>query len=141
MSKYKFNPLKHGYEPISTHPELSYRFPLMDDVWFIKIIAYDDLSGLVYWYSALSVSVGLPPDDRVHIVSGTHDFRRPAKYEKQSKIHTNYTGLISSDEFAKELLKHLFGTTKNESVEKEGIERYSTNIGKEMRLKFNHLIS
>jgi hypothetical protein len=141
MKTYKFNPLKHGYERISTHPELSYRFPLMDDIWFIKILAYNNLSGLVYWYSALSLSVGISPDDRVKIFSGTHDFRIPADYEKQGIIHTEYCGLISSDEYAKMLLTHLFGTTRNDSVEKEGIERYEKNIGREMREKYNLLIS
>jgi hypothetical protein len=141
MSKYKFDPLKHGFEPITNYPELEYMFPMRGDIWFIKIIVYSDMGGLVYWYSALSLSVGLDSDDRVEIVSGVHDFRYPAKYEKQNRTHTVYTGLISSDEFAKELLKHIFGTTKNESVEKEGIERYNTNISREMRLKFNHLKS
>jgi hypothetical protein len=136
MSKYKFNPLKHGYEPITNYPELEYAFPMMGDIWFIKIIAYSDMSGLVYWYSALSLSVGISPDDRILILSGSHDTRRPAEYGKQNKSHTVYTGLISSDEYVKSLLTHLFGTTRNESVEKEGIERYEQNLGKKMRKEF-----
>lgn len=139
MKKYKFNPLKHGYEPITNYPELEYMFPMMVGVWFIKIIVYSDMGGLVYWYSALSLSVGLSPDDRILILSGSHDTRRPAEYEKQGKTHTEYRGLISSDKYAKTLLTHIFGTTQNESVEKEGVERYEQNLGEEMRLKYNHL--
>jgi hypothetical protein len=136
MKKYKFNPLKHGYDSITNYPELEYMFPMTAGVWFIKIIAYDDWDGLVYWYSALSLSVGLAPDDRITILSSSHDTRKPAEYEKQNKTHTDYTGLISSDEFAKSLLTHIFGTTQNESVEKEGITRYEENLGEKMRKEF-----
>jgi len=134
INNYKFDPLKHGFEPVSKFPELSYRFPMRDDVWFIKVITYSTYDGkLVYWYVALSLSVGLHPDDRVKITIHTHDNRKPNDHEKQGVSHTVYTGLISSDEFAKELLTHLFGTTQNDSVKTDGLERYEKNLNQLMR--------
>ncbi len=139
MAKYKFDPLKHGYEPISKYPELSYHFPIIDDIWFIKPICYGNYGGLVYWYSAITLSVGPAGDDRVKILSGSHDTRRSAISEIQGKTSIDFCGLISSDEFAKELLLHLFGTTKNESVYKEGLERYEKNVGDKIRAEFNRV--
>lgn len=133
---YKFDPTKHGFEPISNFPELQYRFPLNNDVWFIKVVAYVKLLEPVYWYHAISLSMALHGDDRIKIVSGAHDFRRPNEYEQQGTLHTNYMGLITSDEFAKELLTHLMGTTQNASVLVEGKTRYEQNLGSNLRKEF-----
>lgn len=135
MSKYKFNPLDHGYEPISKFPELAYRFPMKDDIWFVKVVCYGNYDGIVYWYSAISLSVGLSQDDRIKILASVHDFRRDATYNAQGRMRDNvvYCGLITSDEYARQLLVHLFGTLYNESVETDGIERYSQNLNEKMR--------
>lgn len=136
--EYKFNPLNHGYEPISLYPELSYNFPMLDDIYFIKIITYADYGGLVYWFSVISLHMSSLGDDRIKIYSGCFDSRRPAIYEKQNHNREVYCGLISNDKFAKELLFHIFGTTQNSSVETDGKERYNQNLGKEMREKYNY---
>ena len=135
MKKYKFNPLDHGYEPISNYPELSFNYPIINN-WFIKIIVYDNLGGLVYWYSALSIS---DIDDRIKIYLGSYNTNKPATHDNQNKDHLVYFGLISSDEYAKQLLTHLFGTTYNESVNVDGLQRYNQKLGEKMRLEFKNI--
>ncbi len=137
--KYKFDPLKHGYEPISKFPELGFMYPMLDDKYFIKIEAYSDMGGLVYWYSCIELLHSNNfIDDRVKIQSDSYDTRRECTYEAQNNHgrQTNYFGLIPSDKFANELLKHLFGTCQNESVNKEGLERYTENLNEKMRKEF-----
>ena len=70
MNNYKFNPLEHGYEPITNFPELEYEYP-MSDGWFIKVTAiYEDkIKGFAYWYSVISTHLGLHGDDRIKIIS------------------------------------------------------------------------
>ena len=132
--KYKFNPIEHGYEPISNFPELEYMFPLLDDKYFIKVVAYSDYSDLVYWYSVINL---LGHDDRIEITSLSYDWRNSNDYEnqKQNSIK-NYLGMITSDEYAKELLQHIFTPLTNEHYEKDGVKRYNENLGKQMRLEF-----
>lgn len=120
---YKFNPLEHGYAPMNTHPELEYAFPTNNSDWFIKVVAGN--RDETYWYSALCLNIGLGDDDRVKIFSSLHTMN---KNNDRNIIHTKYMGLISSDAFAKELLKHLFGTTRNDSVETIGLKRYEGKI-------------
>jgi hypothetical protein len=133
INTYKFDPEKHGYESIIKFPELDYNYPMMDGVWYVKIIAYSDYG---YWYSAITLSVGPAGDDRVKIYSGAHDTRE-LNPDKQCKNLTVYCGLIPSDEYAKELLMTLFSTTKNDSVKTDGLQRYERNLNLEMRKKFN----
>ena len=137
MNEYKFDPLKHNYEPISKFPELSYIVPLIDDRYFVKILEYADYGGLVYWYSFINLGIGLEPDDRIEIKAGVHDTRIEYNYDKQARytFKTKFLGLITSDNFAKELLLHLFGTTRNSSVDDESIERYN-NTNEKMRIDF-----
>ena len=132
---YSFDPLKYGFEPIQKYPELSYNFPMIDG-YYVKIVSYSNYGDLVYWYKIISTLIGLSPDDRVKIQNGSYDFRRPCEYEDQNKTYTEYLGLISTDDFAKNLLTHLLGTTKNESLNDVAIERYNENLGLKMRIEF-----
>lgn len=131
---YCFDPLKHGFEPIQNYPELEFAYPIIDG-YFVKIVCYDNYGGLVYWYKVISTLVGLKPDDRVEITYGVYDFRK-SKYERQSNPKVEYLGLISSDQFAENLLKHLLGTTRNDSLKCISVTRYNENIGPKMREKF-----
>lgn len=137
MSKYKFNPLNYGYEKASKFPELSYSIPVENEDWYIKIIAYGNYGGLVYWYSAIHLNFGLGSDDRVRIYSNAHDFRKQKEYENQNKSHEVYSSLISTNKFAKDLLSHILGTTQNKSVKTDGIQRLNQNIGEQMRNEFS----
>lgn len=134
---YVFEPTKHGFEPIQNFPELSFNYPMIKG-YYIKIVAYSDYGDLVYWYKAISTLIGLKPDDRIQIYSGSHDFRKPSEYGKQNNSSVIYTGLISNDEFAESLLKHLLGTTRNESLGNDSIIRYNENLGIKMRGEFPH---
>jgi hypothetical protein len=131
----QFDPLKHGFEPITNFPELEYNFPMIDG-YYVKVVTYADYGDLVYWYLIISEHIGLDPDDRIEISSGSYDFRRPSEYGKQNKCTTEYLGLITSDKFGELLLKHLLGTTRNESVSKEGFERYYEKVGPKMRKEY-----
>ena len=133
MSEYKFDPLEYGYEPITKFPELSYNFPMTDN-WFIKVITYNKMSDLVYWYSVISNDVGMDGDDRIKISSCTYDFRKDD--DKQNKVSRRYLGLISSHNFTKELLKNIFGTLKNDSTKTTGEERFLERLGSKMRKEF-----
>lgn len=129
--QYSFNPLKHGFEPITNYPELGFNFPMIEG-YYVKIVCYSNYGDLVYWYKTISEHVGLKPDDRIVIKYGIYDFR----IETQTTPHTEYLGLVSNDEFAESLLKHLLGTTKNESLADVSVERYNQNIGELMRSEF-----
>lgn len=134
-SAYVFEPLKHGFEPITNYPELGFNYPMIDG-YFVKIVCYADYGGLVYWYKVISTIIGLKPDDRIEIKSGSYDFRKPSEYGKQNNPSAEYLGLISNDEFAENLLKHLLGTTRNESLKTDSIARYNENLGVKMRSEF-----
>lgn len=136
MEEYKFNPEQFGFEPIDKFPELSYQYPLGTGKWFIKISEYSDYGGLVYWYHVIFITANR--DARIKILSGSHDSRKPSKYDCQNASRINYHGLISTHKFAVQLLKHILGTTRNESVEKEGKTRLFDNKGKQMREEFDY---
>jgi hypothetical protein len=40
-SAYVFDPLKHGFEPISNYPELGFNYPMIDG-YFVKVVCYDN---------------------------------------------------------------------------------------------------
>lgn len=132
---YTFDPLKHGFEPISNYPELEFNFPMIDG-YYVKIVCYSNYGDLVYWYKALSTLIGSKPDDRIKIMQGSYDFRKPSEYGIQNNPTTEYLGLISNDEFAESLLKHLLGTTRNDSLKTDSITRYNENLGIKMRKEF-----
>lgn len=132
---YVFDPLKHGFEPITKYPELAFNYALIEG-YYVKIVCYDNFGDLVYWYKTISTLIGFDGDDRIKISSGVYDFRKPSKFGEQSNPTTEYLGLISNDEFAQNLLKHLLGTTKNESLNTDSESRYNENIGPKMRSEF-----
>ena len=132
---YVFNPLKHGFEPITNYPELGFNYPMIDG-YFVKVVCYENYGGLVYWYKVISTRIGIKSDDRIRIQSGVYDFRKPSEYGKQSNPTTEYFGLVSNDEFAESLLKHLLGTTRNDSLNTYSITRYNENVGIKMRKEF-----
>lgn len=134
-TSYVFDPLKHGFEPITKFPELAFNYPMIDG-YYVKIVAYSNYGDLVYWYKVLSTHVGLDSDDRLEIRYGVYDFRKPSEYDKQDKPRTQYLGLISNDEFGENLLKHLLGTTRNDSLSDVSIKRYNENLGVKMREEF-----
>ena len=156
MSKYKFNPAQYGFEPVDEFPELSYQYPMNTGSWFIKISEYSDYGALVYWYHAIFTGVGIDSDDRIKIMNCSHDSRKTIKCKEgitkvingklsivdesdlQNSPSTEFCGLISTHKFAVQLLKHLLGTTKNESVKNEGKERLFSCKGKLMRSEFNY---
>ena len=134
-SAYVFDPLKHGFEPISNYPELGFNYPMIDG-YFVKVVCYDNFGDLVYWYKIIYTLIGFDGDDRISISSGDYDFRKPNEYGKQSNPSIEYLGLISNDAFAENLLKHLLGTTKNESLNTYSVTRYNENVGVKMRSEF-----
>lgn len=129
MENYEFNPEDFGFEHISKFPELSQWF---GSTTFIKVIAIGgkEFDRVVYWYK-YCYKIGASGDERWEIGSHSYDSSRPQDYKGMSTV---YSGLISCDMFAYDLLCHLFGTTKNESFFKEGKERVEQNIN-ENRLK------
>lgn len=135
-NSYKFNPLSHGFESIKNYPELGFNWCNTSESLFVKIVCYDDFGDLVYWYKIVRTDIGLPSDERIEISCGSYDFRKPCEYGKQSNAKIEYLGLISNDEFAESLLKHLLGTTTNDSLKNCSIRRYSDNIGVKMRSEF-----
>lgn len=127
MTSYKFNPLEHGFESISNYPELLKYFNADN---FVKVVAYGDYGGLVYWYMVCNP---FTHDDRIEFLGGAYDTREKAS---NSSGKREYCGLISNDEFARQLLMHLLGTTQTKSVDKEGVERYFQNLSPEIKSKF-----
>jgi len=129
MEKYKFNPEEHGFENISKFPELMPWFGNHENT-FIKVVAVGgkEFDNKVYWFKAYSPTTTLTGDDRITFYSGSWDARKQDPYNENSYPKVEYRGLVSNDIFAKELLYHLLGTTRNESVQKEGFERLNTNL-------------
>jgi len=134
-SSYTFDPLKHGFEPITNYPELAFNYPMIDG-YYVKVVCYSDSGELVYWYKVLSTLIGFKSDDKIEISCGLYNFRKPSEYGKQDNPRTEYLGLVSNDEFAESLLKHLLGTARNESLKTDSISRYNENLGVKMRSEF-----
>jgi hypothetical protein len=133
MRKYKLNPLEHGFESIKKYPELSIKYPIDSDSYFVKVVCYDNAKELAYWYIILNQPTW---DDRIFLSEGSYDFNKDPDYESQNKDRIVYGGLVSNDDFFKNLLTHLMGTTVTDSVYKEGMSRYDSNIGEQMRFEF-----
>ena len=126
MKKYEFefNPLDYGFRPVSEFPELM-------DVGntFIKITALGgkEFNRTVYWYQEATPNTIVGAiDDRWTIVSSSYDENRGQTQRPNRRVV--YSGLISSDEFAKLLLMHLFGTTRNDSVVTWGAKRLKEDL-------------
>ena len=124
---YRFNPLDHGYEPLSQFPELE---NLYGKSTFIKVIAIGgrEFDKPTYWYSACRPT-GMKGDDRWTITSSSYQ-----EGSQNDCIHTDYMGLISTKNLAYTLLAHICGTTKNSSVMQHGIVRRDQCIN-HLRLK------
>jgi hypothetical protein len=129
MNEYEFNPIEFGYEYITEFPELAHLF---GNTTFIKVTAIGDKSmgRAVYWYS-YCYQYGMS-DQRWKIASSSFD----ENDSERSGSHVVYNSVISTKEFAKNLLMHLFGTTKNSSVLIDGKERLEQDINKE-RARYN----
>lgn len=119
---YEFNPEDYGYKHVSKFPELLQFF---GNTTYIKIIAVggSEYGRRVYWYS-YCYAIGCDGDQRKKIGSSSFDESRPSEFNSR----TTYSGLISTDDFAKQLLMHIFGTTQNKGVLKEGKERLENII-------------
>lgn len=138
-AKYKFNPLKHGFERIQKYPELFHRFPDSKN-YYVKVIAHNDFDfwWLVYWYLVVAEHLSTV-DEKFSFHKGVYDFRIPCEYWVQVNSSIVYSWLISNEYFAKELLKHLLWTCATDSVENEWIQRYNERLWVEMRRKYkNH---
>jgi hypothetical protein len=117
--KYEFDPTKFGFLPPKKMPkdlkEVEAKYA------FVKVICISGKNDGTFWYTSChKIADG---DDRWRFSSGLFDVSRADQYDGGHTRHSIYSGLISSDEYAKELLKHLLGTTRNESVVTDGAER------------------
>jgi hypothetical protein len=114
---YEFDPVQYGFKPVSEFPELAY---IEHKHAFVKVICRGDEQQFgrpVYWYTSC---YQLPDQDRWHFGSGVWDKSRLDRNHGSSTI---YVGCITSDEYARQLLIHLFGTLTNEGTLKHGPER------------------
>jgi len=125
VMSYEFNPEDYGYEHVSNFPELE---GLFGPTTFVKVIAIGGktFGRIVYWYS-YCYKMGMNDDQRWKIASSSYSEDSPGNFSS----HTTYNGVISSKKFAKNLLMHLFGTSKNDSVLTDGKQRLKQNINKE----------
>lgn len=130
---YKFNPLKYGFEPVDKFPELMEHFGVRA---FIKVSAVGEkkhFGRLVYWYIACyPLNPEMHSDDRIKIVSHSFDIESKQNFTEFSRPTTKYNGLISTDEFAVDLLSHILGALPNSSVKEYGVHRLITNLNKEV---------
>jgi hypothetical protein len=119
--EYKFNPLDFGFKPVTEFPELAWCDGTSDDV-FIKITADTEMKEFgrrVYWYSRCQ-KIGLSGDERWKFTASSHDAWGKKDYHHS---HVEYAGCITSHNFARILLSHIFGTTQNKGVFEDGIKR------------------
>lgn len=129
--EYKFIPKEYGFEPIENFPELS-KASWYGSNTYIKIIENGGPSfgRKVFWYKACAISESV-------VSFYSHSFDASRSLEKNFELGNNprvvYLGLISNHDFAVELLKHLFGTLRNDSVQTFGKERLERNINEEAK--------
>ena len=121
---YEFNPEKFGYEHISKFPELKKYF---GNTTYIKVVEIGgiDFNRVVYWYS-YCYKIGSDIDQRWNI--GSSSYNETEVRDFNSTI--TYQGLITNENFAGELLCHIMGALKNESVLTYGKKRVERNINK-----------
>ena len=119
--KSSLNPKDFNFHESSNYPEVHDFF---GPNTFIKTIA-DMNNGKehFYWYQAITVpsANSLTNDERYTIYTGV--FTKGKSMTKSEWPRTVYLGIISSKEFARDLLSHLFGLLDSASVDKEGVER------------------
>lgn len=138
MENFKFNPVDYGFQPISEFPEID------KTGWFgdhqnvyckIICLAGNEFEGikegdrLVYWFKAIKMpNTRHSISDKIKIYSSSYDSSREEVFTEFSYPTIEYSGLITTDSFASELLKHLMGTLDNKSVLKQGTERFNERI-------------
>ena len=131
--KFKFDPLKFGYRPLSTFHQLMdvgaaewYGNP---DELFVKVTVVNESYGrLMFWYSACRMNTGskIQPD-LIKFYSHSYD-QHLGERNFQDGPHLVYSGLISTEEFAVALLCHLFAALDNESVKRFGRMRFERDL-------------
>jgi hypothetical protein len=121
---YNFDPVEFGFENAKNFPEIEEYLAVKSFVKVIAIGPKEIMGRPVYWYCVCSPM----SDDRWEFLSDSYDSNEPNRIPK---LRTVYQGLISNYNFAEMLLKHIFGTSLQKSVEEEGLERLNQNINKE----------
>ena len=115
---YVFEPEKFGFLPPKRMPK-----PLrgyLAKYAYVKVIAVSEDGS--FWYEACSKYPC--NDDRWYFTSGLYDVKPGTGLRGDGHTsHQDYSGCITSESYAKELLAHLFGTTTNEGTLKYGNER------------------
>jgi hypothetical protein len=115
--KYEFDPTKYGFLPPDRIPA-----PLKEYLGkgsFVKVIAVSPDGS--FWYTSAWKYGG--SDDRWVFTGGLYDTKRAEAYNEGHTSHRDYSGCITSKEFAEQLLIHILGTTTNEGTLKYGAER------------------
>lgn len=142
---YKFNPLQHGFQTLDEFPEQLENFNPKKTTIKIVEVGGDEFKPedrIVYWYLACIES--MEGDDRIKIVGGSYcsirteedrkkrynNFKKPENEKRyvSPEYKTEFFGCITNDNFAKELLLSLLGTTTNDGVEKYSLERYKRTL-------------
>ena len=116
---FQFNPLDYGFKPLSDFPELAW---CEGTNAFVKITADTEMKEFgrrVYWYTSCN-RIGAPGDERWQFRASSHDAWGKKDYN-HSRVE--YAGCITSHNFARILLSHIFGTTLNKGVFEDGIKR------------------
>lgn len=104
MSKYVFDPTLYGFVPLTRAPELLRDYLALQS--FVKIVETSTRGA--YWYISCNHFDNKIGGDRWEFTSGVVNRGRPKIYHIDHRI---YLGCITSQNYAKELLIHLLGTT------------------------------
>ncbi len=120
MSKYQFNPEEYGFEHVDNFPELR---PFLGNQTYVKVIEISDQEKITFWYKTCRLINPDGNDNRWNFCSNSYQ-----ENNSYDRCHEIYSGLISTKEFADMLLKNLFGTTRNDSVDFFGVKRRDRNI-------------
>jgi hypothetical protein len=114
--KYVLNPEDYNFNSSALYPELDNFF---GPNAFVKTIASDEKRGH-YWYKAIKINDSLG-EIRYEIYGGV--FTKGIIITEIKWPKTEYFGLITNQTFAEDLLKHLMGTLRADSVETIGRDR------------------
>ena len=111
MSEYVFIPETYGYEEVGVFP---YQLDEYFGSGYLKVIVSSpDINPVNFWFSHCSK---YPGDDRWEFSDGVFSPGKPREiFELGCKPHKVYSGLITSESFARELLCHLLGSAFNRS--------------------------
>ncbi len=130
MSEYVFIPETYGYEEVGVFP---YQIEEYFGSGYLKVVVSSpDDHPVNFWFSHCSK---YPGDDRWKFSSGVFSPGKPREiFELGCKPHTVYSGTITSESFARELLTHLMGSAFNRSISC-GTERLDRNINGPLKCK------